>query len=44
MIKNVKNTLPWAYVVSDLNREELLECFVKTNSKKQIKNKLQKKN
>ena len=25
--KNVKNTLSWAYVISDLNREEIAGTF-----------------
>ena len=34
LIKKVKNTLPWAYVISDLNGEEIIGSF--WNCKKQI--------
>ena len=27
MIKNVKNTVPWTYVISDLNGEEIVGTF-----------------
>ena len=27
MIKKVKNTVPWTYVISDLNGEEILGTF-----------------
>ena len=27
-IKEVKNTIPWTYVINDLNGEELLEHFM----------------
>ena len=27
VIKKVKNTVPWAYVISDLNGEEIVERF-----------------
>ena len=27
MVKKVKNTLPWAYVITDLNGEEIVENF-----------------
>ena len=38
MVKKVKNTLPWAYVITDLNGEEIVETFYekelqKTNQK-----------
>ena len=36
MIKEVKNTVPWTYVISDLNGKEIIGTF--------YKNKLQKKN
>ena len=29
MIKKVKNTVPWAYVINDLNREEIIGTFYK---------------
>ena len=27
MIKNIKNTVPWTYVVNDLNGEEIVKIF-----------------
>ena len=27
MIKKVKNTFPWTYVINDLNREEMVGTF-----------------
>ena len=45
MIKNIKNTVPWTNVISDLKGEELfylkLERFAKKNCKKQIKKSLE---
>ena len=37
VINEVKNTVPWTYVISDLNCEKIV---MKKNSKKQIKNNL----
>ena len=42
MIKKVKNTVPWTYVISDLKDEEIVGRFYekelqKTNQKKVIK-------
>ena len=37
VIKEVTNTLPWTYVISDLNDETLLEYFMKKNCKIQVK-------
>ena len=39
VIKKVKNTVPWTYVINDLNNEEIIESFYekelqKTNQKK----------
>ena len=34
VIKKVKNTLPWAYVISDLNGEKIVEIFYKTEQQK----------
>ena len=39
VIKNVKNTVPWTYVINDLNGEEIVGTFYenklqKTNQKK----------
>ena len=36
VIKKVKNTIPWTYVINDLNGEEKLEHFVKKNYKRLI--------
>ena len=42
MIKNVNNTVPWKYVISDLKKlvKKLLKNFMKKYCKKQIKNNL----
>ena len=40
-LKKVKNTVPWTYVIDDLNGEEIVGTFYKTKSKKQIKKNLQ---
>ena len=37
MIKKVKNTVPWIFVISNLNDEEIFESSIKNNCKKQIK-------
>ena len=37
MVSKIKNTVPWTYVISDLNGEPLLEVFMKKNCKKLIK-------
>ena len=29
MIKNVKNTVPWTYIISDLKSEEIVGTFCK---------------
>ena len=34
VIKKVKNTAPWTYVISDFNGEKFLERFMKKNCKK----------
>ena len=40
-IKKVKNTVPWTYVINDLNGEELLERFMKNNCKRRVKKNLE---
>ena len=35
VIKEVKNTVPWTYVINDLNSEEIMETFYEKNYKKQ---------
>ena len=34
MIKEVKNTVPWTYVISDLNGEEIIGTFYEKELKK----------
>ena len=34
LIKEVTNTVPWTYVISDLNGEVIMEYFMKKNCKK----------
>ena len=42
IIKTVKNTAPWTYVISDLNGEEVVESFYeKEPKKKKIKSSLE---
>ena len=33
-MKKVKNTVPWTYVISDLNGEEIVETFYKKELQK----------
>ena len=40
VIREFKNTVLWKYAISDLNREELSEYFMKKTWKKQIKKNL----
>ena len=40
VIKKVKTTVPWTYVISDLNGEEIVGMFYEKNCKKQIKKSL----
>ena len=37
MIKKVKNTVPWAYVINDLNVEEILRAFNEKELQKTIR-------
>ena len=41
MIKKVKSTLLWTYVINDLNREEFFGSFYEKELKKQIKKNLE---
>ena len=41
IINKIKNTLPWTYIINDLNGEELLEHFMKKNCKRLIKKNLE---
>ena len=34
VIKKIKNTVPWTYIINDLNGEELLEHFMNKNCKR----------
>ena len=34
VIKKAKNTVPWTYVISDFNREEIVGTFYEKNCKK----------
>ena len=34
VIEKVKNTVSWAYVINDLNGEEIVETFYKKNCEK----------
>ena len=36
VIKKVKNTVPWTYVINDLNGEEIIGTFMKKNYKRLI--------
>ena len=38
VIKKGKNTVPWTYVINDLNGKEIVEIFYENELKKQIKN------
>ena len=42
-LKKVKNTVPWTYVINDLNGEEIVERFTRKNCKqtKKIKKSLE---
>ena len=37
VIKKVKNTVPWAYVINDLNVEEIVRAFNKKELQKTIR-------
>ena len=41
VIKKIKNTVPWTYVIIDLNREEIVGTFYGKELQKQIKNNLE---
>ena len=36
VIKNVKNTLSWTYIIEDLNREEIVKTFKEKNRREKI--------
>ena len=37
VIKKVENTVPWTYVINNLNGEEILGTFMKKSCKRRIK-------
>ena len=37
MVKNVKNIVPWTYVIEDLKDKEVVGTFMKRNFKRLIK-------
>ena len=37
VVKKVKNTVAWTYIINDLNGEEITGTFMKKNCKKQTK-------
>ena len=41
VIKKIKNTVPWTYVISDLNEKKLSETFTKKYCKKKIEKSLE---
>ena len=41
VVGKIKNTVPWTYVVSDVNGEKLLDVFMKNNCKKLVKKNLE---
>ena len=41
VIKKVKNTVPWTYVIKDLNDKEIIGTFMKKNCKRRIKKNLE---
>ena len=41
VIKKVKNTVPWTYVINDLNSEEIMGTFMKKNCKRRVKKNLE---
>ena len=41
VISKVKNTVPWTYVINNLNGEEITGSFMKQNYKRQIKKNLE---
>ena len=40
VVEKIKNTVPWTYIISDLNGEEIVEVFMKKNCRKLIKKNL----
>ena len=38
MVKKVENTVPWTYIINDINRKEIVGTFYKNCKKKKKKN------
>ena len=41
VVKKIKNTVPWTYLISDLNGEEIVGSFMEKNCRKLIKENLE---
>ena len=41
VIKNVKNTVPWTYVINDFNGEEIIDTFYEKRTKKDKSTRIQ---
>ena len=41
VIKKVKNTVPWTYVINDIKGDEIMGTFMKKNGKRRIKKNLE---
>ena len=41
IIKKIKNTVPWTYVLNDLNGKEIIGAFYEMNCKRLIKKSLE---
>ena len=41
VIKEVKNTVPWTYIINDLNGEEVIGTFYEKELQKQINKNLE---
>ena len=42
VIKEIKNTVPWMYVINNINAEEIIGTFYEKNCKKQTNKNLEK--
>ena len=40
-VSQIKNTVPWTYVINDLSREEITGIFYEKNCKKVVKKSLE---
>ena len=41
VVSKIKNTVPWTYIINDLNGEEIIEHFMKKNYRRLIKKHLE---